>query len=60
MIFHSDLTGKVYIKKGTHKVDVTDQVVTSIQILLHKGHTFNVLVSNFENKKYELILKEIE
>ena len=61
MIFHSDLTGKIYTKtKGGDKVDVTDQVVIAIQILLHKGHTFNILVSKPDDKKYELVLKEIK
>ena len=60
MILHSDLTGKIYIKKGTIKVDVTDQVVTAIQILLHKGHTFNILFSKADNKKYELVLNELK
>lgn len=60
MILHSDLTGKIYVKKGTSKVDVTDKVVTAIQILLHKGHSFNILFSKADNKRYELILNEIE
>lgn len=60
MISHSDLTGKIYAKKGTIKVDVTGQVVTAIQILLHKGHTFNILVSKADNKKYELVLNEVK
>lgn len=61
MIFHSDLTGKIYTKtKGGDKIDVTDQVVTAIQILLHKGHTFNILVSKADNKRYELVLNELK
>ena len=60
MILHSDLTGKIYIKKGTTKTDITNEVVTAIQILLHKGHTFNFLISKADNKKYELVLNEVK
>jgi hypothetical protein len=57
MIVRSDLTGKIYIKNGNKKTDITDEVVINVQILLDKGFKFNSLYNKIEDKTYELVLR---
>ena len=40
-IDYSFLTNKIYVLDGKRKVDMTDEIVTSVQIMLHNKIEFN-------------------
>lgn len=58
-IDYSFLTNKIYVLDGKRKVDMTDEIVTSVQIMLHNKIEFNKLYSKLDNKTYKLNLEEI-
>ena len=56
----SMLTGKVYLVNKSKKEDITNEVVKAIQILLHNGKEFDLLVSKLDNKIFKLKLEEVK
>ena len=60
-IEYSLLTGKIYVRKSNkEKIDLTDEIITSVQIMLHNNIEFNKLYSKLENKTFKLKLEEIK
>ena len=56
----SFLTGKIYLVNKSKKEDITNEVVKAIQILLHNGEEFDLLVSKLDNKIFKLKLEEFK
>ena len=56
----SFLTGKIYLVNKSKKEDITNEVVKAIQILLHNGKEFDLLVSKLDNKIFKLKLEEVK
>lgn len=56
----SFLTGKIYLVNKSKKEDITNEVVKAIQILLHNGKEFDLLVSKLDNKTFKLKLEEVK
>ena len=54
------LTGKIYLVNKGNKEDITNEVITTVQILLHSGKEFDFLVSKAEDKIFKLKLEEIK
>jgi len=54
------LTGKIYAINGKQKQDITQEVVRAVQILLHNGKDFDLLVSKLDNKTFKLKLEEVK
>ena len=59
-IDYSFLTNNIYVLDGKRKVDMTNEIVTAVQIMLHNKIEFNKLHSKLENKTYKLKLELIE
>jgi hypothetical protein len=60
-IEYSLLTGKIYVRKSNkEKIDLTDEIITSVQIMLHNNIEFNKLYSKLDNKTFKLKLEEIK
>lgn len=60
-IEYSILTGKIYVRKSNkEKIDLTDEIITSVQIMLHNNIEFNKLYSKLDNKTFKLKLEEIK
>ena len=53
------LTGKIYLVNKSKKEDITNEVVKAVQILLHNGKEFDLLVSKSDDKIFKLNLEEI-
>ena len=56
----SFLTGKIYLVNKSKKEDITNEVVKAVQILLHGGKEFDLLVSKLDNKIFKLNLEEVK
>lgn len=56
----SFLTGKIYLVNKSKKEDITNEVVKAVQILLHNGKEFDLLVSKLDNKFFKLKLEEVK
>ena len=56
----SYLTGKIYLVNKSKKEDITNEVVKAVQILLHNGKEFDLLVSKLDNKIFKLKLEEVK
>lgn len=60
-IEYSLLTGKIYVRKSNkEKIDLTDEIIISVQIMLHNNIEFNKLYSKLDNKTFKLKLEEIK
>ena len=60
-IEYSLLTGKIYVRKNNkEKIDLTDEIITTVQILLHNNIDFNKLYSKLDDKTFKLKLEEIK
>ena len=60
-IEYSLLTGKIYVRKNNkEKIDLTDEIITTVQILLHNNIEFNKLYSKLDDKTFKLKLEEIK
>lgn len=60
-IEYSLLTGKIYVRKSNkEKIDLTDEIITSVQIMLHNNIEFNKLYSKLDDKTFKLKLEEIK
>lgn len=60
-IEYSILTGKIYVRKSNkEKIDLTDEIITTVQILLHNNIEFNKLYSKLDDKTFKLKLEEIK
>ena len=60
-IEYSILTGKIYVRKSNkEKIDLTDEVITAVQIMLHNNIEFNKLYSKLDDKTFKLKLEEIK
>lgn len=57
---YSLLTGNIYVISGKNKINMTDEIITAVQILLHNKFKFNELHSKIDNKTYEIRLMEVE
>ena len=55
----SYLTGNIYLIDKNKKEDITKEVVKAVQILLHNGKEFDLLVSKMDNKIFKLKLEEV-
>ena len=55
----SYLTGNIYLIDKNKKEDITKEVVKAVQILLHNGKEFDLLVSKIDNKIFKLKLEEV-
>ena len=55
----SYLTGNIYLVDKNKKEDITKEVVKAVQILLHNGKDFDLLVSKLDNKIFKLKLEEV-
>lgn len=55
----SFLAGKIYLVNKSKKEDITNEVVKAVQILLHNGKEFDLLVSKLDNKTFKLKLEEV-
>ena len=53
------LTGKIYLANKSKKEDITTEVIRAVQILLHNGKEFDLLVSKSDDKIFKLNLEEI-
>ena len=56
----SFLTWKIYLVNKSKKEDITNEVVKAIQILLHNGKEFDLLVSKLDNKIFKLKLEKVK
>ena len=54
------LTGKIYLVNKSKKEDITNEVVKTVQILLHNGKEFDFLISKLDNKIFKLKLEEVK
>ena len=52
------LTGKIYLVNKSKEEDITSEVIEAVQILLHNGNEFDLLVSKSDNKIFKLKLEE--
>ena len=60
-IEYSMLTGKIYVRKSNkEKIDLTDEIITAVQIMLHNNIEFNKLYSKLDDKTFKLKLEEIK
>ena len=60
-IEYSMLTGKIYVRKSNkEKIDLTDEIITSVQIMLYNNIEFNKLYSKLDDKTFKLKLEEIK
>ena len=55
----SFLTGNIYLIDKNKKEDITKEVVKAVQILLHNGKEFDLLISKLDNKSFKLKLEEV-
>ena len=55
----SFLTGNIYLIDKNKKEDITKEVVKAVQILLHNGKEFDLLISKLDNKAFKLKLEEV-
>ena len=60
VIDFSLLTGKIYAKNGKQKQDITQETIKAVQILLHNGKDFDLLVSRLDNKTFKLKIEEVK
>ena len=56
----SFLTGNIYLIDKNKKEDITKEVVKAVQILLHNGKEFDLLISKLDNKTFKLKLEEVQ
>ena len=60
-IEYSMLTGKIYVRKSNkEKIELTDEIITAVQIMLHNNIEFNNLYSKLDGKTFKLKLEEIK
>lgn len=56
----SYLTGNIYLIDKNQKEDIIKEVVKAVQILLHNGKEFDLLISKLDNKIFKLKLEEVQ
>ena len=56
----SFLTGSIYLVNKSKKENITSEVIKAVQILLHNGKEFDLLVSKLDNKTFKLKLEEVK